>query len=109
MQDPFIEYFDHRPNTTTHTPNRDIDYILTYGLPPVKVTTLEYDLPTKSDHIGICLNIPVEVLFCGKYSGLEQWPTRQLTLQNIKAKQRDIKYIQKEFNAQKLMEMTFDL
>ena len=51
----------------------------------------------------------MEDLFGGNYSGLEQCPSRRLTLQNIKAKKKYIEHIQKEFNTQKIMERAYEL
>lgn len=32
LQDPFIQLVNARPNSTTTTPNRDIDHVLTFGV-----------------------------------------------------------------------------
>jgi hypothetical protein len=32
MDDPFVQLTGHHPNSTTQTPNQDIDFILTYGV-----------------------------------------------------------------------------
>jgi len=40
MEDPFIKLLNSRPNSTTIIPNRDIDYVLTYGVDIMNISTL---------------------------------------------------------------------
>jgi len=40
MDDPFFQLMNFRPNSTTTTPGRDIEYILTYGTKPVNISTM---------------------------------------------------------------------
>lgn len=70
MGDPFIELCSTRPPSTTIHPNRDIDFVLTHGIIPTGITTLQTNIPSKSDHIGICIDINIEETFGGKYSSL---------------------------------------
>jgi hypothetical protein len=44
-------------NSTALTPHRNIDYILSHGVHSQNITPLPIDLPTKSDHRGIFLDI----------------------------------------------------
>jgi hypothetical protein len=53
MDDPFIQLFGSRPNSTTQTPNRNIDFILTYGINIVNISTLVPNFPAHSDHLGM--------------------------------------------------------
>jgi hypothetical protein len=109
LTDPFIELLQQRPNTTTLTPNRDIDYILTYGFPTQHITTLGMNNPATSDHLGIGIDINVEDLFQGTYSTLHQQPRRILTLNNARAKRSYIQYIIKEVSYHRLLDRITEL
>ncbi len=85
-----------RPYSTTNTPHRDIDYILTCGIHPQNITLLPVDFPIQSDHRGICLDISTEHLFQAKYSELSTLTPRKLTLRNVQAKIAYIKYVSQQ-------------
>lgn len=74
LDDPFLELMKQRPPTTTKTPNRDIDYILTYQVPIRGVSTLEMDNPVISDHLGIMLDVDIAAIFASSYSELGTCP-----------------------------------
>jgi endonuclease/exonuclease/phosphatase family metal-dependent hydrolase len=59
MDDPFVQLIGQRPPTTTSTPGQDIDYILTYDIDPINITTLPPDTPAISDHLGLCMDIDI--------------------------------------------------
>ena len=40
LQDPFLQHVNAHPNSTTITPNRDINYILTFGVHCLNISTL---------------------------------------------------------------------
>jgi hypothetical protein len=42
LEDPFIKLMGSRPNSTTQTPNRPTDFILTFGITPESISTLPY-------------------------------------------------------------------
>jgi hypothetical protein len=93
-----------RPDTTTTTPHRDIDYIFTYGFQSQNITILPVDYPTKSDHQGICLDISTEELFNAQYNKLSNQPPRKLTLNNSQAKQSYKKYVLQQLEEHKIWE-----
>lgn len=109
LVDPFLELMGCRPNTTTSTPGRDIDYILTHGVDIRHITTLGMHMPAISDHQGIGIDIDISTFFSGTYSTLANTPNRLLTVNNIKVKQAYLKYIPKETETHKLWEKAFDL
>ncbi len=67
------------------------------------------DIPAKSDHLGICLDINVEALFDSTYSDLGSLPRWKLTLNNVRAKTSYIKYILLHFHLQYIWEKVNDL
>jgi len=79
MDDPFIKLFNSRPNSTTIIPNRDIDYILTYGVDISNISTLHQNLPCCSDHLGILKDIDLEKFFSSSYSDINSISPRSLT------------------------------
>jgi hypothetical protein len=98
MTNPFVDLMQKRPDTTTLTPGRDIDYILTYGVEVQHITTLGMHKPASSDHQGIGIDIDISSLFNGQYSTITQAPRRILTMNNIRAKLAYIKYITEEIS-----------
>jgi hypothetical protein len=63
MDDPFIQLVRHRPNSTTQTPNRDIDFVLTFGINIINISTLEPNIPSYSDHIGLLFDLDINSFF----------------------------------------------
>ncbi len=106
MDDPFEKIHGDRPSSTTLTPNRDIDYILTYGVLPQNITLLPIDTPAQSDHRGICLDIDAKELFNSTYSELSCMPGCKLALNNVQAKKRYITYKIKQLKDHKIWERT---
>lgn len=86
LDDPFMDLFQTRPSTTTTHPGNDIDCILTYGIPVTGISIMDPDIPTTSDHLGICLDVNLELLFSSTYSDLGSLPKRKLALENVRAK-----------------------
>jgi hypothetical protein len=70
MDDPFIQLTQKRPNSTTLAPNRDIDYVLTFGINVINISTMAPNFPTQSDHLSIVLDLdlgspfPQHILIC---------------------------------------------
>jgi hypothetical protein len=56
--DPFIHLTGQRPNSTTQTPNWDIDFIYTYGINACNISTQELNYPINSDHSAIAMYHP---------------------------------------------------
>jgi hypothetical protein len=63
LDDLFIQLVSSRPNSTTLTPNHDIDYILTHGIQISNISTLEPNTPAHSDHLGIVFDINMADFF----------------------------------------------
>jgi hypothetical protein len=72
MEDPCITFTGHCPNSTTQTPGRDIDLVLTYGITPDSISTIPLNNPATSDHIGIILDINLATHFDSKFSEIMQ-------------------------------------
>jgi hypothetical protein len=47
----------------TQTPNRDIDFILTYGINITSISTLAPSIPSHSDHLGFVFDIDLQSFF----------------------------------------------
>jgi hypothetical protein len=70
MEDPFVQCVDSRPNSSTLTPNRDIDYILTNGIKIPSIPTLHPNNPAHSDHLGIVFDVDLSSYFSSSYSDI---------------------------------------
>jgi hypothetical protein len=68
MTDPFKSIMSKRPNSSTLLPNRDIDYVLSFGVTISAISTLSPSIPAHSDHLGIIFDIDVESFFSSSYS-----------------------------------------
>jgi hypothetical protein len=109
LHDAFIMLCSSRPLTTTIRPNHDIDYVLTYGFTPSAITTLPTNIPAKSDHLGILVDINIQVVFGGQYTPMISMIRRKLSSRNIKAKESYIRYIAKQFLEHRLLDKTSSL
>lgn len=63
LDDPFVRLTGAHPHSTTLTPLRDIDFILTHGIQVTHVTTLHPNTPACSDHLGMVLDIDAVTFF----------------------------------------------
>jgi hypothetical protein len=97
LDDPFLEQCGKCPIMTTKTSGRDIDYILTHKVPISAISTIAYDIPANSDHLGLLLDIDIATLFGSTYNNLSSEPIRQLTTDNIRAKTKYWEYIYEQF------------
>jgi len=70
LDDPFVQARQTRPNSTTLTPNRDIDYVLTYGIKVLNISTLGPNYPCTSDHLGIIFDVDIASYFASSYSDI---------------------------------------
>jgi hypothetical protein len=109
MEDPFILLHNRRPVSTTFHSNRDIDYILTYGINPQYIDLLPVDTLIKSDLFGMCLNINTKDLFQASYSELSNVPARKLTLKNVQAKQSYKSQVKKQLEIHNIWQQTMEL
>jgi len=109
MDDPFIKLLNARPNSTTVTPNRDIDHILTFGIDIINISTLRQNNPCISDHLGILFDIDVQTFFSSSYSDISQNPPRSLTSGNLKSVTTYLKYLSEQISTHKLEEKVYIL
>jgi hypothetical protein len=109
MDDPFIKLFSSRPNSTTITPNRDIDYILTSGIDISNISTLHQNLPCCSDHLGILFDIDLEKFFSSSYSDIYSISPRSLTSGNLRSVTSYLKYVSEQVSIHKLEEKVYPL
>jgi hypothetical protein len=109
MEDPFIKLLNSRPNSTTIIPNRDIDYVLTYGIDIVNISTLHQNNPCNLDHLGIVFDIDLENFFRSSYSDLSSMSPRLLTSGNLNTVNKYIKYVSVQVFLHKLDKKVYTL
>jgi hypothetical protein len=109
LDDPFIDIMGKRPQTTTKHPDRDIDYILTYGIQASGISMLTLDYPASSDHRGMCIDIDIQQYFYAPYGTLGPTNPRLLTMGNVQAKTKHEKYIKEQFLHHKLWDRAEEL
>jgi hypothetical protein len=63
IDDLFVQLMARWPNSTTITPNRDIDFVLTYGINVSNLSTMAPNIPVHFDHLGIVLDLYLGVYF----------------------------------------------
>jgi len=102
LTDPFIKLVNSRPNSTTLIPNRDIDFVLTYGIDIVNISTLHPDNPCQSDHLGKVFDIDLNKFFSSSYSDIMSASPSLLTFGNLKAVTSYIKYITDQVTIHKI-------
>jgi hypothetical protein len=89
MDDPFISLVGRWPNSTTQTPNRDIDFILSYGIKVKNISTLTPNIPAHSGHLGVVVDIDINSYFQSSYSDIYSnlpllWPQAMVILWNFR-------------------------
>lgn len=104
MDDPFIQTMMTRPNSTTHYPNRDIDYVLTHGVPISSMSTVVPNYPAHSDHLGTVFDINLYLFFSSTLSDLHLASPRFLTSGNEKSVSTYIKYMTEQFKNHEILE-----
>jgi len=102
MDDPFIQLMGRHPNSMTQTPNRDIDFILTYGINITNISTLAPNIPSHSDHLGLVFDIDLHSFFSSTYSDIYKIPPRCLTSGNKSSIDKYITYISEQINTHKI-------
>jgi len=103
MDDPFINLFGSRPSTTTINPNRDLDWVLTWGIQLSSLSVLPINNPATSDHLRISIDIGTNNLF-GSSHGCFSQPTQQkLNSKNIQARTKYITYINDQWENGKFL------
>ena len=88
----------------TITPNRDINYVLTFGINIRAISTLQPDFLCHSDHLGIVFDIDLQTFFDSKYSDVYTLSPRLLTSGNLKSVFSYIKYVSAQIKQRKLVE-----
>jgi hypothetical protein len=109
LLDPFVELHGHRPNSTTINPNRDIDYVFTWNISPVHISTLPIHTPASSDHLGILIDFDLATFFETSFSDIASPPTRFLTSGNKKSVDSYTAFLLDQFSNHKIQQRTFDL
>jgi len=102
MDDPFVKTLGQCPNSTTQLPNRDIDYILTFGIDIKNISTLAPNIPSHSDHLGFIFDVDVHSYFSSSFSNLYDPAPRSLTANNEKSVSSYIKYVSDQVKHHKL-------
>jgi hypothetical protein len=109
MDDPFIQLVQHHPNSTTLSPNRDIDWVLTYGINATNISTMAPHFPAHSDHLGITVDLDLGSYFSASYSQLCPQESRLLTSGNHKSTTKYISYITEQIAIHKTSQRMEDL
>jgi len=109
MEDPFITLTGHCLNSTTQTPNWDIDFILSYGIQNTNTSTLPVNTLAISDHPGILFDINLEAHLSSKNSDITNSIPRLLTSGNKSSADPYLSYIDEQLDTQKNMGMHPDL
>jgi len=109
LLDPFIQNIGSHPPSTTHSPNHDIDYVLTFGIPISTITTLPLNTPAQSDHLGIIFDVDLASYFSASYSDTTLMSPRLLTSGNKKAVELYVSYVLSQFEIHKIKERAFTL
>jgi len=98
MDDPFVALTGHRPNSTTQTPRRDIDYVLTFGIAAESISTILINNPATSDHLGIILDINLAAHFSSAFSEIHSMPSHSLTSGNKSSVDAYLSYVHKQID-----------
>jgi hypothetical protein len=109
MDDPFISLAGSRPKSSTLIPNRHINFVLTYGILILNISTMSPNTPSHSDHLGMILNIDLQSFFSSSYSQLQDQIPRVLTPGNEQSVNTYIKYVQDQVGHHRLDEHLSDI
>jgi hypothetical protein len=93
----------------TQTPNRDIDFGLTYGVNLSAISTLGINNPASSDHLGICFDIDMEAFFHGSCSDVFTNKPRGLSSGHSPSVFAYIQYVEKQITRPRLWKRTMEL
>jgi len=93
------------PNSTAIHPNRDIVFILTFGIPIESISTLRLNHPCHSDHLGIVFDIDISRFFLSSYSDVCSPSPRLLTSGNLRSAEKYTSYVSEQVKAPKMGEM----
>jgi len=104
LVDPFISLAGSRPSSTTLTPQRDINFILTFGISATSISTVEMSQPPHSDHLGIILDLLSILFFSASHSAIAEPVPRMLSASKKTYVDAYIKYVEDQCTAHKLSE-----
>lgn len=85
-------------------PQQGIDYVLTYGIHVVNLTTMVPNFPALSDHLGIVFNLDLGSYFSSTFSDISSPAPRLLTSGNLGSTKSYIKYVTEQITIHKLVE-----
>ena len=103
LEDPFIKLMGSRPNSTTQTPNRPINFFLTFGIMPESISTLPLNIPAQSDHIGMIFDLNMEQFFNSSFYEVMDTPSRILSSGNKKSADMYIKFVSEQIDNRNLL------
>jgi hypothetical protein len=109
MEDPFRTLINARPNSTTTTPNRDIDFILTFGIEASNISTLSSNTPAHSDHLGIVIDFNMSAHFSSTYLDVSTISSRLLSSGNNSSVSSYIDYVTTQVTNHKLDKKIYEL
>jgi len=109
VDDPFVQLHGQRPNFTTINPNRDIDYILTFGINATHVSTLPINTPTLSNHLGMIIDFDMASHFASTYSALAIMPHQSLSSGNKRSVDAYLDFVHDQIGIHKIWERTNEL
>jgi hypothetical protein len=101
--------FRSRPPTTTINPDRDLDWVLTWGVQISTLSTLPVNFPAISNHLGFCIDIDISNLFGSTYGCFSQPLQRKLTSKNVGAREKYMPYINTCWKTGKYLERSKSL
>ena len=97
LTDILQQRFGVRAPTTTKTPNRPIDMILTHGIDVARAGILEADSPSASDHLALWLDLDVSTTFGDLSSPMQSLPQRLLTSKNLQTTTNYMEEVSSQF------------
>ena len=109
LQDVSMLRHGNRPNTTTTTENRFIDWVGCWNVPVLRVARLGENYPAMSDHLGFAVDVDMVALFGGVYSCLTSRTPRRLSVKNAKSRNKYESEMLRQWEVHKLYERAEDL
>lgn len=102
------EAFHHKhsmtPDSTTTTPGRFIDRVAVYGIASQRVTILRANMPARSDHLGIVVDLDLRYLFNNACSPLAKLQWRKLMSKSKALVDKYVGFIKKQFSEHNIVE-----
>jgi hypothetical protein len=108
MDDPFVQLTGHCPYSTTQTPGREIDYVLSFGINIRSISSLPINIPAISDHLGIVFDVDLATHFSSQYSEVTDHVPRMSSFGNKRSVDSYLSYITRNIE-HKLLDRTREL